>query len=96
MEWLKMSPEYRVHTAIGNDGYEGPVPWMKTKDERRKEILKKRLDEIERARLKRKAERAKERMLRLEYKMKFNRLNGEIESYEDWLKNRFTMKSFSK
>ena len=21
MEWLKMSPEYRVHTAVGNDGY---------------------------------------------------------------------------
>ena len=33
MEWLKMSPEYRVHTAIGNDGYEGPVPWMKTRQE---------------------------------------------------------------
>ena len=33
MEWLKMSPEYRVHTAVGNDGYEGRIPWMKTRQE---------------------------------------------------------------
>ena len=31
--WLKMSPEYRVHTAVGCNGYEGAVPWEKTKKE---------------------------------------------------------------
>ena len=78
MEWLKMSPEYRVHTAIGNDGYEGPAPWMKTK----KEIQKEKLDKLLRAGkmklLKITAKQACRRLKKLENKLRSERLKQSI------------------
>ena len=69
-----MSPEYRVHTAIGNDGYEGPVPWEKT----RKEILAEKMDVVMK---KMKADSARYRLKNLEYKLKQERLKREINLY---------------
>ena len=66
MEWLKMSPEYRVHTAIGNDGYEGPVPWMKT----RQEISVERSKKMKLLMLKLKMCNARIRLKKLEYKLR--------------------------
>lgn len=62
MEWLKMSPEYRVHTAVGNDGYEGRIPWMKT----RQEILSERSKKMKLLMLKLKMCNARIRLKRLE------------------------------
>ena len=66
MEWLKMSPEYRVHTAIGHDGYEGPVPWMKTKQE----IFEENLKKIEELKRKSKVNKAINRLKRLKNKIR--------------------------
>ena len=73
-DWLKMSPEYRVHTAVGCDGYEGPAPWEKT----RKEILAGKMDAIMK---KIKANRARLRLKNLEYKLKKERLKRKINVY---------------
>ena len=62
MEWLKMSPEYRVHTAVGNDGYEGRTPWRKT----RQEILSERSKKMKLLMLKIKMCNARIRLKRLE------------------------------
>ena len=62
MEWLKMSPEYRVHTAVGNDGYEGRIPWIKT----RQEILSERSKKMKLLMLKLKMCNARIRLKRLE------------------------------
>lgn len=66
MKWLKMSPEYRVHTAIGHDGYEGPVPWMKTKQE----IFAENLKKIEELKRKSKVNKAINRLKRLKNKIR--------------------------
>ena len=73
-DWLKMSPEYRVHTAVGCNGYEGPAPWEKT----RKEILAGKMDAIMK---KMKANRARYRLKKMEYKLKQERLKREINLY---------------
>lgn len=74
MEWLKMSPEYRVHTAVGNDGYEGPAHWEKT----RKEILAEKMDAIMENM---KANSARCRLKNLEHKLKQERLKREVNLY---------------
>lgn len=66
MEWLKMSPEYRVHTAIGHDGYEGSVPWMQTKQE----IFEENLKKIEELKRKSKVNKAINRLKRLRNKIR--------------------------
>ena len=66
MEWLKMSPEYRVHTAIGHDGYKGPVPWMKTKQE----IFAENFKKIEELKRKSKVNKAINRLKRLRNKIR--------------------------
>ena len=66
MEWLKMSPEYRVHTAIGHNGYEGPVPWMKTKQE----ILAENLKKIEETKRQSKVNKAINRLKKLQNKIR--------------------------
>ena len=66
MKWLKMSPEYRVHTAIGHDGYEGPVPWMKTKQE----ILAENLKKIEETKRQSKVNKAINRLKKLQNKIR--------------------------
>ena len=75
MKWLKMSPEYRVHTAIGHDGYEGPVPWMKTKQE----ILAENLKKIEETKRQSKVNKAINRLKKLQNKIRieFNNNNKE-------------------
>lgn len=62
MEWLKMSPEYRVHTAVGNDGYEGRGTWIKT----RQEIISERSKKMKLLILKLKMCNARIRLKRLE------------------------------
>ena len=71
MEWLKMSPEYRVHTAVGNDGYEGRIPWIKT----RQEILAEKMDAVMK---KMKVDSVRCRLKNLEYKLKRERLKKEM------------------
>lgn len=61
-DWLKMSPEYRIHTAVGCNGYEGIVPWEKT----RKEILSERSKKMKLLMLKLKMCNARIRLKRLE------------------------------
>lgn len=73
-DWLKMSPEYRVHAAVGCNGYEGIAPWEKT----RKEILAGKMDAIMK---KMKSNRARLRLKNLEYKLKKERLKREINLY---------------
>ena len=73
-DWLKMSPEYRVHAAVGCNGYEGPAPWEKT----RKEILAGKMDAIMK---KMKSNRARLRLKNLEYKLKKERLKRKINLY---------------
>lgn len=72
--WLKMSPEYRVHTAVGCNGYEGAVPWEKTK----KEILAEKMDSVMK---KMKSDSARFRLKNLEHKLKQERLKREINVY---------------
>ena len=62
MEWLKMSPEYRVHTAVGNDGYEDRGTWIKT----RQEIISERSKKMKLLILKLKMCNARIRLKRLE------------------------------
>lgn len=62
MEWLKMSPEHRVHTAVGNDGYEFRIPWIKT----RQEILSERSKKMKLLMLKLKMCNARIRLKKLE------------------------------
>lgn len=73
-DWLKMSPEYRIHTAVGCNGYEGIVPWEKT----RKEILAEKMDAVMK---KMKADSARYRLKKMEYKLKQERLKREINLY---------------
>lgn len=83
MDWLKMSPEYRVHTAVGNDGYEGPVPWMKTRQEILAENAKKMKDLMR----KMKADNARFRHKKLEHQLRQERLKGQLNLIQGMIEN---------
>ena len=83
MDWLKMSPEYRVHTAVGHDGYEGPVPWMKTRQEILAENAKKMKDLMRKI----KADNAKFRLKKLEWQFRQERLKEQLKLIQGMIAN---------